>query len=136
MATWFGYNAPFYNPGGKPLQRQEDARLIKNDLLQLLLTVPGERYNAPDFGVNLRNYTFEMIDEIGLTLLRDEIASKIALYEQRVTVKNIDISGEPDKNFMTIKIFGSLNTLQNIDFNAELNIPLVTTVTAAPQQLR
>jgi hypothetical protein len=54
VPIWFGFNPPFIGGQQKVMSRQEDLRLIKNDLLQLLLTVPGERVHRPTFGSPIR----------------------------------------------------------------------------------
>ena len=136
ISKWFGYNAPFIDGGGSILPRQEDERLIKNDLLQLLLTIPGERLMSPDFGVNLRNYTFEQLDQISLDALRDEIKFKIARFEPRVDLKEVEVMGKPNENYVNIVIRGALTNSPARDFLLKLNIPLgKSTTEAAPQQV-
>ena len=54
MATYFGQNPPFVGGAEKVLSRQEDIRLIKNDILQLIMTSPGERVHRPNFGTAVR----------------------------------------------------------------------------------
>ena len=133
MAKFFGANAPFISTGGKILQRQEDERLIKNDLLQLLLTAPGERVMRPDFGTGIRPYLFEPIDDSGLNILRSNIREAVAKFEPRVTLSEVVIDRDDGNSLIKIKLNGKFNFDQftkaefpgQTDLLVELNIPTV-----------
>lgn len=103
-ATYYGMNPPFIGGAENVMSRQEDERLIKNDILQLLLTVPGERVMRPDFGVNLRNFVFEQLTASSISQLKAEIENQIGIYEKRVSIDYIDISKNDDENYLNIKI--------------------------------
>lgn len=107
-AIFYGYNPPFIGGPQNILSRQEDEKLIKNDILQLLLTVPGERVMRPDFGVNLRNFVFELATESEVIALRQDIAEKIALFETRVNIDEVSLEVDEDRNGMNIKIVVTL----------------------------
>ena len=117
-AEIFGYNPPFIGGPQNVMSRQEDEQLIKNDLLQLLLTVPGERVMRPTFGVNLRNAVFEPNDTSTVASLEQEIRSSIEEYERRVIVDDVQIVTDIDNNGMTIKVYTTLrsNPLKQVDF--------------------
>lgn len=133
-ATWFGINAPFIGGSQNILSRQEDERLIKNDLLQLLLTAPGERVMRPDFGTSIREFLFENANTVDLDELRTNIETQIEIFETRVTITDIQINPNEDENLLDIKIFGFLNidrfdpnillgTNVQADLLIELNLP-------------
>lgn len=92
MAKYFGANPPFWGGPQNILSRQEDEQLIKNDLLQLLLTVPGERVNRPSFGTILRSFVFEQNTPTNITILENSILTAIADFEPRVNVESLTIS--------------------------------------------
>lgn len=129
-AQYFGYNAPFF--GGKEaiFSRQTDIKLIKNDLLQLLLTSPGERLYRPDFGSNIRSFLFEQITNIAISNLEANILAAIAKYEPRVRATSVTVNTDVDNNIVIIKVFGTMvnndSTVQNSDANllVSLNLPL------------
>jgi phage baseplate assembly protein W len=104
MATFYGFNPPFIGGPEGVLSRQEDDRLIKNDLLQLLLTVPGERVNRPDFGVNLRNFVFEDATPQSLSMLASEVKSAVLRQEPRVNILDLQIISDPDTNQIKISL--------------------------------
>ncbi len=105
---FYGYNPPFIGGQQKVLSRQEDDRLIKNDILQLLLTIPGERVMRPDLGVNLRNFVFDNMDENTLSILEADIRTKLTRYETRVDVRQIELNPNYDANSLSIKIVVSM----------------------------
>ena len=103
-ATYYGFNPPFLGGAENILSRQEDERLIKNDILQLLLTIPGERVMRPDFGVNLRNFVFEQMTTQDMNNLRSEIETQITIQEPRVVVDSVVVSRNDDENRLEIVI--------------------------------
>lgn len=103
-ATFFGFNPPFIGGAQNVLSRQEDERLIKNDVLQLLFTVPGERVMRPEFGVPLRNFVFEQSTDSDVTALQGNIESAIVAFEPRVTVDEITIDRDDERNGINIRL--------------------------------
>ena len=54
--------------------------LIRNNLRQLLLTQKGERVMLPEFGLDLRRYVFEPLDETTFNLMRRDILLTLSTY--------------------------------------------------------
>lgn len=106
MPTFFGFNPPFINGGGshKVLATQTDERLIKNDLLQLLLTSPGERIYQPDFGSPLRYHTFENFDPSDSTRLEQDVIKAILRFEQRVVVNSVKVGSNQDSHTLYVRV--------------------------------
>ena len=109
-AQFYGFNPPFIGGQQKIMSRQEDDRLLKNDILQLLLTIPGERVMRPGYGVNLRNFVFENIDSANLSALRNEIINQIRTYETRVNIISVELVPFEDENSINIKIAVTLKS--------------------------
>ena len=103
-AIFYGFNMPFFGGPQKILSRQVDDKLIKNDILQLLLTVPGERVMRPDFGVHLRSFLFEQNTDSDLSILENEIAQAITEYEKRVTVENVTVVSDTNKHGINVVV--------------------------------
>lgn len=116
-AQLYGYNPPFIGGPQNIMSRQEDAQLIRNDILQLLLTVPGERVMRPTFGVNLRNAVFEPSDAVTVSGLELEIRRSIEQHDPRVRVVNAEILTDEDNNGMLVRVNVVLhnNPLEVID---------------------
>lgn len=117
-ANWFGYSAPFYD-NGNVLPFQTDERLIKNDLLQLLLTSPGERFMRPNFGTGINNFTFENINNARLNQLRDNIINSIKANDKRVIVRDVTINNAGSNNVI-INIQVSLTASPLNTFTVEI----------------
>jgi len=64
---------------------------VKADLMQLLLTNPGERVMLPDFGTPLRALLFEPSNPLFAQRVRNAIIGAINLWEPRVVVLAIDV---------------------------------------------
>ena len=110
IAKIFGYNPAFYGGPNNILSRQEDEQIIKNDLLQLILTVPGERVFRPDFGTPLRTSLFEPLDRITTENLRTKVIDAIQQHERRVTLVTLDIVSYEDQNALRILLVARLRS--------------------------
>lgn len=104
MADFYGYNPPFLGGPQNVLSRQEDVQLIRNDLLQLLLTVPGERVMRPDFGTPLRAFVFEQSTEADIATLTAGIRTAIASFEPRVVVESLNVESRPNDNALDLRL--------------------------------
>jgi len=71
---------------------------IKADLLQLLLTNPGERVMLPEFGTPLRRLIFEPNDFTLEQQARGMIVESIERWEPRVVVDAIQVTSNFNKN--------------------------------------
>lgn len=125
-AKYFGYNPPFIGGPQNIMSRQEDERLIKNDILQLLLTVPGERVMRPDYGVNLRNFVFEQMVSRDLSQLKQEIRRGITEYEPRVNVEEVYIKKDDDNNRIELRVIVNLKKDPKKQLTIEQFINLTT----------
>ncbi|MEM3000614.1 MAG: GPW/gp25 family protein [Nitrososphaerales archaeon] len=122
-SLYYGFNPPFYRPG-RVMPVQTDERLIKNDLLQLLLTVPGERVFRPTFGTVIKSALHEPIDDISINDLKVSIADAIGSFEPRVRVSDIQITRHDDDNMLQIRIFASLTNEPNRTLDVNINVPI------------
>jgi phage baseplate assembly protein W len=76
------------------LAQKKDVDQIKADLLQLLLTNPGERVMLPEFGTPLRKLMFEPNDPILEVETRNVIVKAIARWEPRIEIQNVVVSSK------------------------------------------
>lgn len=103
--------------GLKHIENVEES--IKQDFKMLLLTVPGEKIDNPDYGCGIITYIFENDSPISRKNLEDLIREKTKRFLPLINI--IDIFFEyNDQNSMLnmeIKFFiGSLETLNQISF--------------------
>ena len=62
---------------------------VRSNLINILLTIPGERINLPKFGVGLKNYLFE--NNINLNILKERIKLQLRKHLPRITLEGIKI---------------------------------------------
>jgi uncharacterized protein len=77
--------------------------LLIQDIQRLLLTIPGERPNRPEFGCNLRNQIWENIDvaaQNGAVSIREAIDR----FEPRITLISVTSSVNRNTGLITFNI--------------------------------
>jgi len=80
---------------------------VKSNLINLLLTEPGERINEPSFGVGLKNLLFEQNPDI--EILKEKINTQIEYYIPLISLSDINVNFENDKYLLYIIISYSFN---------------------------
>ncbi|MBA6293754.1 GPW/gp25 family protein [Colwellia sp. MB3u-70] len=65
---------------------------IRQSLLILLSTRPGERIMHPTFGCALNTLIFESISESTITEIKDLIERAILFFETRITLNSIEVN--------------------------------------------
>ena len=91
---------------------------IKANLINLLLTQPGERVNLPSYGVGLRHLLFEQ--KIDLNVLQEKIQTSVSRYIPNVLVTNINTGLSEDEHtlFVSLTYKYTLNgEVENIQLN-------------------
>lgn len=77
---------------------------VKTNLLNLLLTIKGERYLQPEFGTNLLKYVFEQNTDSLREDIVNEITSAISKWLPYIVIKYIDIFYANQNDFQSNKI--------------------------------
>ena len=86
---------------------------IKTNLINLLLTVPGERINTPNYGIGLKNLVFESsVDE---NTLLENINTQTSFFMPEISVESAEIERELDLYRLSISITYSINNEKNDD---------------------
>ena len=86
---------------------------IKYNLINLLLTNPGERIMNPQFGCGLRRALFEQITPDTEGFIRTLITDSINLYMPDIVVDDITIEPDVDNNLLTLFLTYKLRLNQN-----------------------
>jgi len=86
------------------VSQNDNLGALRDGIIQLLMTVPGERVFRPDFGTSLRSAVFEPLDQGLLSTLKSQIAFSIAKYEPRVIVKSLEVIPIWDTNQVAIEL--------------------------------
>ena len=106
---------------------------MKSNLLNVILTEPGERLFKPNFGVGLRNYLFENFDDI--PELEDRIKNQIELYIPQIELDRVIVEKNPNSHNLNIKIYYLVladSRLEAIQVNFSPDNALNNTVTNSP----
>tara|TARA_Y100001938_G_C7934098_1_gene350844 strand:- start:180 stop:602 length:423 start_codon:yes stop_codon:yes gene_type:complete len=91
---------------------------VKSNLINVLLTEPGERLFQPLFGVGIRNLLFEQ--GIDLEELKSRILIQTELYVPEITIQDVIVDKAPQSHTLFIKLTYSLN-LDNDQDTIQLN---------------
>ena len=75
---------------------------VKSNLINLLLTEPGERINEPNFGVGLKKILFEQNPNI--EILKEKINNQIEFYLPLISLSNVNINFVDDEHKLYILI--------------------------------
>ena len=110
---------------------------IKADLLQLLLTNPGERVMLPTYGTPLKRLIFDPNDTDLEVAAREMIINSITQWEPRINVTQIEVSKSVDQksldpadpkddmeSILSIRIlFTDFDNIQEVD-ELKLELPI------------
>jgi len=114
-----GVDIPFSGPVAFiPNYQTKDS--IKNNLINYLLTNPGERIENPTFGAGLRAYIFTQIETNNFEFIKEDLQDKINDNFPDVKLDNLEVFEDVNENTIRITIDYSIpNT--NINDSLELN---------------
>ena len=105
-----GIDIPFNAEGVFRLNYTTKAA-IKNNLINYLLTNPGERFLNPTFGGGLRDTIFEQITTDNLDFLEERISFDLEQFFPNIKVENLNISKQEDLNSITVLLtYSVINT--------------------------
>ena len=62
---------------------------LKTNLLNLLLTIPGERINNPDYDIGLKQQLFE--NNLDKTTLLEVINSQVSFFLPEIVIDNLEL---------------------------------------------
>ena len=93
---------------------------VKNNLINYLLTNPGERPSNPTYGAGLRQYLFTQIENGNLEFIKNDIQEKIKQNIPLVEVEEMEVFETENQNTIQVSITYSIpNT--GINDTLELN---------------
>ena len=76
---------------------------VKSNLLNVILTEPGERVFKPNFGVGLRSHLFE--NNVNKDELTDRINTQINLYIPQIELTNVTVEKANDSHELYVGVF-------------------------------
>jgi len=100
------------SPKSRDIRVDYDEAAIKNSIVNIFNTIPGERFLVPEFGANLRGYLFKSVTETTANEIGRTILNAIERWEPRVVVEQVRVVGVP---------FGSVTSKNTGKFNGLVN---------------
>jgi phage baseplate assembly protein W len=73
--------------------------LVKQDLLNFIYTIPGERMHLPSFGTRIPLLAFEPLDEKTISIVREDL-TKAVTYDPRLQLVDMAVQGVPAQNMI------------------------------------
>lgn len=77
------------------LRWSSDDASIREVMLNILLTRPGERLQRPDFGAGLLNFVHQPNNETTRNLIAGVVRKALERWEPRVVVEGVDVAPSP-----------------------------------------
>ena len=122
------FDLKFTKTGDAPhgLAVKRDINAIRQSLVNLILTRPGEKGFSPNFGTNIINLLFENLDPVQMIRIQEDVRDSIQEFEPRVEFVGLDLdTNNMDSNMVSINIqFRLVNeqTLREITVELERGI--------------
>ena len=99
-----------------PTETNTNEKAINNSIKNILLTRIGSVPGKPDFGSNVLNTIFELLDGVTSDFVKRDIMNAILKWEPRISLKDITVDIMPEFNKLVVNITYEYNMLgKNID---------------------
>lgn len=107
----------------KDIQALYDLEAIKNSIINCFLTSPGQKILNPLFGIDLRRFLFEGIDDFTADIIQETIEKKLPRMEPRIRVKNVTVIADEDANQYDVSLQIDVPSLDiyGVSIKSELN---------------
>lgn len=115
MAIFKGMAFPFKQSSvGFPAQ-VEDAALIRQSVIQIIMTPRGTRIMRPDFGASVLDFVFENNDELLVIQIQREVRAALGKWEPRIVVTRVDVVRDADQGEVSVTIHYVIRALSSPD---------------------
>jgi phage baseplate assembly protein W len=115
-------NNVYKEPTHVDVKSSIDEGAIKNSIINIFNTVPGQKLLTPQFGLNISRYIFQPITHNTTTQIRREIITGIKTWEPRVHIKQLTVTPNILQHEYNITLIIIIPTLSNLDiqYNAAI----------------
>lgn len=113
------------------IQADYDFAAIRNSLVNLFLTSPGDKILNPEFGMDLRNFLFDPVTETIASSISDTILTAVTRFEPRVTITKLTVKPDEDNQQYIINMYVNIPLLQINDYILNLYLNSTGYVTFA-----
>ncbi|ELZ32514.1 GPW/gp25 family protein [Halogeometricum pallidum JCM 14848] len=87
-----GWNFPVRTDSRSTIVAAADETDIEQSIRIILGTAKGERVMRPDFGCDIHDYAFAVVDTTTRTLISSSVEEALARWEPRIDVERVDTS--------------------------------------------
>ena len=98
------------------LKTSTDEGAIVNSIRNIFSTSPGERILEPTFGLSLKQWMFQPLDDFTAEEIGETILTGIERFEPRVLVNNVNIDIDHENSQYTIKL---VLTIPSLNINSK-----------------
>ena len=91
-------------PGLRSLTYLEGPEKVRQSMLCILETEPGERLMRPSFGAGLRRYLMQPNTAATRALIQRDVASALRQWEPRIELERVDVTPGDDPSLVEISI--------------------------------
>ena len=88
--------------GDLPVLKNE--RAINKSVRNIVQTIPGEKFFNPNFGSDVRDQLFELVDFGTADLIEQQILSSLENYEPRIERVQVEVDPQPDRNEFNVTV--------------------------------
>ena len=81
-----------------------DIEAIKNSITNILLTSPGQKILNPEFGIDLRRYIFEPVDEFTEEDIQEDIEDNLPNFEPRIELEQVEVQALEEEQQYNIQL--------------------------------
>lgn len=108
---YLGITFPFQNDlTGKYIRLNKTKKdEIRSQLNNLITTNKGERLFKPDFGINLKKFLFEPMDDNTHGEIRNEIINAVTKYMTNVKIEKVETKINEQELFIGLRILYSIS---------------------------
>jgi phage baseplate assembly protein W len=105
------------NESAKRMQQQDvaadyDLGAIRNSIINIFLTSPGDKLLNPEFGIDLRDYLFLSVSDTVASSIYDDIYNNITRFEPRIVLDKLQVIPDYDNHQYTINMSISIPSLR------------------------
>jgi phage baseplate assembly protein W len=105
------------NESAKIPQQQDvaadyDLGAIRNSIINIFLTSPGDKLLNPEFGIDLRDYLFLSVSDTVASSIYDDIYNNITRFEPRIVLDKLRVIPDYDNQQYTINMSISVPLLR------------------------
>jgi phage baseplate assembly protein W len=86
-----GWAFPVTSADDADVRMVEEAEDVRQAILLILETEPGERVMRPDFGAGLRGLVFEPMSSRLMALIRYRVTQGLTTWEPRITLHEVNV---------------------------------------------